>query len=86
MDKISENLFLDIKPDIFLSHSHADEDDVIRLAILIEKELNLSVFIVRGNGIHKSLPKNGHSMYQNKDGLEIQMIHYFFKQTIQVEV
>lgn len=41
---------------------------------------------VRGNGIHKSLPKNGHSMYQNKDGLEIQMIHYFFKQTIQVEV
>lgn len=45
VDKISENLFLDIKPDIFLSHSHADEDDVIRLAILIEKELNLSVFI-----------------------------------------
>lgn len=45
VDKISENLFLDIKPDIFLSHSHADEDDVIRLAVLIEKELNLSVFI-----------------------------------------
>jgi len=45
VDKITENLFLDIKPDIFLSHSHADEDDVIRLAILIEKELNLSVFI-----------------------------------------
>lgn len=45
VDKIYENLFLDIKPDIFLSHSHADEDDVIRLAILIEKELNLSVFI-----------------------------------------
>ena len=45
VDKISKNLFLDIKPDIFLSHSHADENDVIRLAILIEKELNLSVFI-----------------------------------------
>jgi hypothetical protein len=45
VDKISENLFLDIKPDIFLSHSHADENDVIRLAILIEQELNLSVFI-----------------------------------------
>lgn len=45
VDKISENLFLDIKPDIFLSHSHTDEDDVIRLAILIEKELNLRVFI-----------------------------------------
>lgn len=45
VEKISDNLFLDIKPDIFLSHSHADEDDVIRLAILIEQKLNLSVFI-----------------------------------------
>lgn len=45
VDKISENLFVNIKPDIFLSHAHADEDDVIRLAILIEKEINLSVFI-----------------------------------------
>ncbi|MDC4876282.1 hypothetical protein OHW01_18325 [Acinetobacter baumannii] len=45
VDKISENLFLDIKPDIFLSHSHADENDAIRLAILIEKELKLNVFI-----------------------------------------
>lgn len=45
VEKIYEKLFVDIKPDIFLSHSHADEDDVIRLAILIEEELNLSVFI-----------------------------------------
>ncbi|ETR95035.1 hypothetical protein [Acinetobacter lactucae] len=45
VDKISKNLFLDIKPDIFLSHSHADENDAIRLAILIEKELKLNVFI-----------------------------------------
>lgn len=45
VEKIYEKLFVDIKPDIFLSHSHADKDDVIRLAILIEEELNLSVFI-----------------------------------------
>ncbi|EXE88615.1 hypothetical protein J591_1491 [Acinetobacter baumannii 532279] len=45
VEKIYEKLFVNVKPDIFLSHSHADEDDVIRLAILIEEELNLKVFI-----------------------------------------
>lgn len=45
VEKIYEKLFVDVKPDIFLSHSHADEDDVIRLAILIEQQLNLKVFI-----------------------------------------
>lgn len=45
VEKIYKKLFVDVEPHIFLSHSHADEDDVIRLAILIEQELNLSVFI-----------------------------------------
>ncbi|MDR9529242.1 hypothetical protein RJC67_09385 [Acinetobacter baumannii] len=45
VEKIYEKLFVNVRPDIFLSHSHADEDDVIRLAILIEQELNLRVFI-----------------------------------------
>ena len=45
VDKIADNLFLDVNPDIFLSHSHADEKDVIRLAVLIEKKLNLNVFV-----------------------------------------
>lgn len=45
VDRIANHLFLDVKADIFLSHSHKDEDDVIRLAILIERKLGLTVFI-----------------------------------------
>jgi hypothetical protein len=37
-DKIQQNLFPDDEIDIFLSHSHGDADQVIKLAILLEKK------------------------------------------------
>lgn len=45
VEKIAKHLFIDVKPHIFLSHSHKDEDSVIRLAVLIKKKLGLDVFI-----------------------------------------
>jgi len=45
VEKINEELFSDIKPDIFLSHSHADMKDVIKLAAKIELHTGLSVFV-----------------------------------------
>lgn len=44
-DKIQEKLFPTIKDnDIFLSHAHADENDVIKLAVYLEK-YGLKVFV-----------------------------------------
>ncbi|MDM1546228.1 toll/interleukin-1 receptor domain-containing protein [Ignatzschineria indica] len=44
-DRIQEKLFPTIKDnDIFLSHAHKDEDDVIKLAIYLEK-YGLNVFV-----------------------------------------
>lgn len=45
VDKINKELFSDVQPDIFLSHSHADEKDVIKLAAKIELHTGLSVFV-----------------------------------------
>ena len=43
-DKIQEHLFPNKEVDIFLSHSHADADAVIKLAITLERK-GLNVFI-----------------------------------------
>ncbi|PWD85352.1 toll/interleukin-1 receptor domain-containing protein [Ignatzschineria cameli] len=43
-DKIQEKLFSEVEADIFLSHAHADEDEVIQLAIYLEKN-GLNVFV-----------------------------------------
>ncbi|WP_239237043.1 toll/interleukin-1 receptor domain-containing protein [Comamonas aquatica] len=43
-DKIIEKLFPQIDVDIFLSHSHSDQDEVIKLAVKLE-ELGLKVFV-----------------------------------------
>lgn len=43
-DEIQKHLFPEENIDIFLSHSHGDENDVIKLAILLEKK-GLSVFV-----------------------------------------
>lgn len=43
-DKIQEQLFAETEADIFLSHAHADEDDVIRLAVYLEKH-GVKVFV-----------------------------------------
>ncbi|MBF7699274.1 toll/interleukin-1 receptor domain-containing protein [Acinetobacter pollinis] len=43
-DKIQEHLFPETNVDIFLSHSHGDETEVIKLAILLERK-GFSVFI-----------------------------------------
>jgi hypothetical protein len=45
VNKINNELFSDIKPDIFLSHAHADEEDVIKLAAKIEYHTKLKVFV-----------------------------------------
>lgn len=37
-DEIQRHLFPSTDIDIFLSHSHGDEDDVIKLAIILEKK------------------------------------------------
>ena len=42
-DEIQRHLFPSPDIDIFLSHSHGDEDDVIKLAIILEKK-RLKVF------------------------------------------
>jgi hypothetical protein len=52
-DKIQQNLFPDDEIDIFLSHSHGDADQVIKLAILLEKK-GFKVFVdscVWGNSL-----------------------------------
>ena len=43
-DEIQRHLFPSTDIDIFLSHSHGDEDDVIKLAIILEKK-GLKVFV-----------------------------------------
>ncbi len=43
--KISEGLFPKIEADIFLSHSHADEELAISLAILLEDKFDIKVFV-----------------------------------------
>lgn len=43
-DEIQNHLFPEKDVDVFLSHSHADEDEVIKLAIMLERQ-GLSVFI-----------------------------------------
>lgn len=43
-DLIQKHLFPRIKNDIFLSHAHGDEDEVIKLAIILEKK-GLKVFV-----------------------------------------
>ena len=44
-DKIQEKLFPEIKDnDVFLSHAHADEEEIIKLAIYLEK-YGLNVFV-----------------------------------------
>lgn len=35
VNKINDELFVDIKPDIFISHAHVDEEQVIKLAAKI---------------------------------------------------
>lgn len=43
-EAISHSCFPDVRADVFLSHAHRDEDDVIRLALSLEK-VGLSVFV-----------------------------------------
>ncbi|CAI1661158.1 toll/interleukin-1 receptor domain-containing protein [Serratia fonticola] len=43
-ESIANECFPDVHADIFLSHSHRDEDDVIRLALSLEK-MGLKVFV-----------------------------------------
>lgn len=43
-DLIQKHLFPRIENDIFLSHAHGDEDEVIKLAIILEKK-GLKVFV-----------------------------------------
>lgn len=50
VDKINKELFSDVQPDIFLSHSHADEKDVIKLAAKIELHTGLSVLWTHVSG------------------------------------
>lgn len=45
VDKINNELFADIKPDIFISHAHIDEEQVIKLAAKIEFHTGLKVFV-----------------------------------------
>lgn len=45
VDKINSELFTDIKPDIFISHAHVDEEHVIKLASKIEFHTGLKVFV-----------------------------------------
>lgn len=44
-DKMQSNWFPQIKADVFLSHSHADENLVIAFAGWLKEEFNLDVFI-----------------------------------------
>jgi|GEM_PF-1349571 len=41
---IQNHLFPDVENDIFLSHAHGDEDEVVKLAIILEKK-GLKVFV-----------------------------------------
>jgi len=74
-DKIQEKLFPTIKDnDIFLSHAHQDEDEVIKLAIKLER-YGLKVFVdscVWGNvfallkSIDNAYCKTGNNLYSYK--------------------
>lgn len=44
-DKIMEKVFPHVEADVFLSHAHDNEDDVIRLALILEKHYGYKVFI-----------------------------------------
>lgn len=44
-DKIMEKVFPEVEVDIFLSHAHANKDDVIRLALILEQQYDCKVFI-----------------------------------------
>ncbi|GLX62025.1 hypothetical protein KMU_00650 [Proteus vulgaris] len=44
-DKIQEDFFPQIDADIFLSHAHNDEDDIIKLAIYLEENFKIKVFV-----------------------------------------
>ena len=48
VEKINNELFSNVKPDIFLSHSHADQENVIKLAAKIEYHTKLKVFVDSG--------------------------------------
>lgn len=44
VEKIAEDFFPKVEPDIFLSHSHHDEKDIIKLALALER-IGLEVFV-----------------------------------------
>lgn len=67
-DKIQQKLFPETNADIFLSHSHGDENEVIKLAILLERK-GFTVFIdscVWGNAF--TLLKTIDKKYCRDDG------------------
>ena len=67
-DKIIEKLFPQVDVDIFLSHSHSDQDEVIKLAVKLE-ELGLKVFVDSCYwGYVLDLQKKIDSKYSRKKG------------------
>lgn len=67
-DKIIEKLFPQIDVDIFLSHSHSDQDEVIKLAVKLE-ELGLKVFVDSCYwGYVSDLQKNIDLKYSRENG------------------
>lgn len=44
-DFIEKVWFPEVKPDIFISHSHIDEEIALKIKFLLEKKFNLNVFV-----------------------------------------
>lgn len=62
-DFIEKVWFPEVEPDIFISHSHIDEEIAIKIKFLLEEKFNLSVFVDsvvwgNANGLLRELDNN----------------------------
>ncbi len=84
-EKIAQHLFPSQDAHIFLSHSHADEADAIRLAVLLQKK-GLSVFVDSCVwGYFQNLVDDLNQQYSNPERVN-GITHYDYKKATQVSV